>query len=141
MSKSIQHTVYYPHSPEAVWEYLTQPELIAQWLMPNDFKPVAGHAFQFRHGPMPDYNLDGIVYCEVLEIVPFQKLSYSWKAGPGNGKIIFDSVVTFTLAEKDNGTELTLRHDGFTNELASLFTIMDAGWSKNIRKINELKQS
>ena len=138
MTKSIKHTVHYSHKPEAVWEYLTKSDLIAQWLMPNDFKPVVGCEFQFRHSNMPDHGLDGIVYCKVLEMIPFKKLSYSWKAGPGNQKITLDSVVIITLTEKDNGTELTLQHNGFTDVNNSVFAIMDAGWLKNIRKINEL---
>ncbi len=138
MSKSIKHTVHYSHKSKDVWEYLTKPELIAQWLMPNDFKPIVGNEFQFRHSCLPEYNLDGIVYCKVLEIIPYKKLSYSWKAGPGEGKISLDSIVTITLIEKDNGTELTLQHDGFTSLNNSVFAIMDAGWLKNIKKINEL---
>jgi len=136
MSKSIKHTIHYSHKAEAVWEYLTKSELIAQWLMPNDFKPVVGSEFQFRHACLPEYNLDGIVYCKVLEIIPFKKLSYSWKAGSGNGSIILDSLVTITLTEKGNGTEMTLQHDGFTSLNNSLFSIMDQGWLKNIQKIN-----
>jgi hypothetical protein len=47
-----------------------------------------------------------------------------------------DSVVTITLAEKDNGTELTLQHDGFTSVNESVFAIMDNGWLQNIKKIS-----
>jgi uncharacterized protein YndB with AHSA1/START domain len=30
-----------PHPPEKVWRALTQGPLIEEWLMKNDFKPVA----------------------------------------------------------------------------------------------------
>jgi uncharacterized protein YndB with AHSA1/START domain len=138
MTKSIKHSVHYSHKPKAVWEYLTKSELIAQWLMPNDFKPIIGCEFQFRHSALPNFNLDGIVYCKVLEMIPYKKLSYSWKAGPGEGKISLDSIVTITLIEKDSGTEMTLQHDGFTSVNDSLFAIMDQGWLSNIKKINKL---
>jgi uncharacterized protein YndB with AHSA1/START domain len=64
-----------PHSAEKVWRMLTQAESLAQWLMPNDFKPAVGHKFTFRTKPMGDW--DGVVRCEVLEIRPLQLLRYS----------------------------------------------------------------
>lgn len=136
MSKSINHTLFYPQKPELVWEYLTTPALMAQWLMQTDFEPVLGHEFTFRTGPLPKFDFDGIVYCKVLEITPPRKLVYSWKGGPGDGKITMDSIVTWNLTEKDNGTELTLDHNGFkvlTN--LALFDGMNAGWLANMKKI------
>ena len=35
-----------PHPPEKIWRALTQPHLIEEWLMKNDFKPVVGPRFQ-----------------------------------------------------------------------------------------------
>ena len=37
-----------PHPPEKIWRALTQPHLIEEWLMKNDFKPVVGHHFNLR---------------------------------------------------------------------------------------------
>ena len=37
-----------PHPPEKIWRALTQPHLIEEWLMANDFKPVVGHSFNLR---------------------------------------------------------------------------------------------
>ena len=31
-----------PHPPAKIWRALTQPHLIEEWLMKNDFKPVVG---------------------------------------------------------------------------------------------------
>jgi len=135
MTKSIHHKFFFPHPAEVVWEYLTKAELISQWLMENDFLPIIGHDFQFRTKPLPNLNLDGIFYCKVLEIIPFKKLSYSWKSGPGNGKITLDSLVVWTLQAKDNGTELFLEHSGFKEANFTLYSIMDEGWLKNIQKI------
>ena len=53
MAARIHHQLFFPHPPQAVWEYLTNTQLMEQWLMPNDFKPVAGHEFTFRIKPMP----------------------------------------------------------------------------------------
>jgi uncharacterized protein YndB with AHSA1/START domain len=139
MNKSIQQQIFYTHPPKAVWAYLTQPELMVQWLMPNDFHPILGYDFQFTTKPIPSLDLDGIFYCKVLEIVPYKKLSYSWKGGPGDGKISLDSIVVWTLVEKNNGTELQLVHSGFKEiENYSIFMGMTDGWLKNMEKIATL---
>jgi uncharacterized protein YndB with AHSA1/START domain len=115
MQKEINHKWFFQQSPNEVWDYLTKPELIEQWLMKNDFLPIIGHKFQFRHAPSsPISENEKIHYCEVLEIVPLQKLSYSWKVGKGDGERTIDSIVVWTLSEKNGGTELHLLHNGFT---------------------------
>ena len=142
MSDNIKHQFFFPHQPEIVWEYLTRADLMALWLMPNDFLPVLGHDFQFRIKPMPQLDFDGIVYCKVLEIVPPRTLSYSWKSGPGNGKIELDSIVIWKLIPKDNGTELSLEHTGFKGfDNLGMFSAMNEGWLKNIQKIAALIKS
>jgi uncharacterized protein YndB with AHSA1/START domain len=62
--------VDYPleHPPQEVWRLLTDPRLLAMWLMPNDIVPAVGHKFNFRTKPMGDW--DGVVDCEVLECSP-----------------------------------------------------------------------
>ncbi|MDB5017279.1 MAG: hypothetical protein JWQ84_2111 [Mucilaginibacter sp.] len=136
MKKSIEHQFFFPHPPEAVWEYLTKPELMEQWLMKNDFQPIVGVDFQFRTNPIPGLDFDGIFYCKVLEIVPFKKLSYSWKSGPGEGEITLDSVVVWKLQPTDKGTELFLEHSGFAKkENLNFYNGLTDGWLKNIHKI------
>jgi uncharacterized protein YndB with AHSA1/START domain len=138
MTKSIKHQLFFPHPPEAVWEYLTNAELMELWLMKNDFQPITGHDFQFRINPVPSLDFDGIVYCKVLEIVPFKRLSYSWKLGPGDGTINVDSVVRWELQPKDKGTELLLDHGDFAiMKNIGIFNAMDKGWLENMHKIAE----
>lgn len=139
MTKSIQHRIFYPHAPEVVWDYLTKADLMKQWLMPNDFEPILGYDFQFKTNPIPSMDFDGIFYCKVVEIVPFQRLSYSMKGGPGEGKISLDSIVNWKLQPKDNGTELSLEHNGFKElENFAIFNGMNEGWLKNMQKIAKL---
>ena len=68
-----------PHAPEVIWKTLTTAELIGRWLMPNDFEAVVGKKFNFKAKPMGDW--DGVVSCEVLEIIENRRLVYSWKGG------------------------------------------------------------
>ncbi len=136
MTESIKHQFFFPHPAEAVWAYLTNTELMELWLMKNDFQPVIGHNFQFRTNPVPSLNFSGIFYCKVLDIVPFKKLSYSWKCGPEDGSTSIDSIVFWTLQPRDQGTDLFLEHSGFTvMENFALYHSMIDGWLKNIHKI------
>lgn len=136
MQKEIKHTWYFNQSPEEVWEYLTKPELIEQWLMKTDFQPVKGHKFQFTFVPKSDSKYDGIVNCEVLEITPFKKLSYSWNGGTLDKSRKFISTVNWTLVPKDTGTELQLQHDGFTM-LEDILTHTN-GWISCLKRFEEL---
>jgi uncharacterized protein YndB with AHSA1/START domain len=139
MSRTISHKFFFPHPPESVWDYLTKPELMEQWLMKNDFQPIVGMDFQFRTSPIPSLDFDGIFYCKVMEIVPLKKLSYSWKSGPGEGKITLDSVVTWTLRPKDKGTELFLEHTGFAkDENLDFYNGLMHGWVEKLNNIEKL---
>lgn len=127
----IRHLVTISQPPEMVWDYLTNPELLANWLMPNDFKPIVGHKFQFVAKPKLKFGFDGTIYCEVLEIVPFRKLVYSWKGGLSKENPSLDSTVTWTLTPVNNGTVLTLEHTGFKGLKNYLtYIIMSNGWAK-----------
>jgi uncharacterized protein YndB with AHSA1/START domain len=131
-----------PHKPEAVWKTLTTGTLIAQWLMPNDFEPVVGKRFTFKTKPMGGW--DGMVRCEVLEIVPNERLVYSWKGGADDSLKFakLDSVVTWTLTPADGGTLLKLVHSGFRppeNDFA--FEAMSPGWSRVMNSIDRITVS
>jgi uncharacterized protein YndB with AHSA1/START domain len=133
MKNVIQHNWFFEQAPETVWEYLTRSELMAQWLMENDFQPVVGHQFMFRSKAYPPIGFDGNVFCQVLDLVPAKKLSYSWKFGPKPGEITVDSIVTWNLISKDRGTELRLEHRSVSGEMyLPAYNAMNEGWKKNI---------
>src|SRR5690349_18105666 len=111
MQKEIKQTWYFNQPPHEVWDYLTKPELIEQWLAKTDFKPVAGHTFRFANSCETDDNKPHYTYCQVLEIMPHKLLSYSWRKGTNENEITVDSVVTWRLIAKNGGTELQLEHN------------------------------
>lgn len=120
-------------SPRMVWRALTDSELLSAWLSPNDFRAEVGHRFTFRSEPTPGW--DGIVYCEVLEIVPERRIVYSWRGGShdlaGNGEQL-DTVVTWTLVPTQaGGTRLLLEHSGFDGENFA-YKAMAHGWRGKI---------
>jgi len=118
-----------PYPPEKVWRALTEPQLLAAWLMPNDIKAEVGHRFTFRAAPVPGW--DGIVHCEVLVVEPCRRLRYSWRGGSDKNKEYgarLDTVATWTLTPTAvGGTRLRLDHDGFPLE-SFAFTAMNQGW-------------
>ena len=94
------------HPPEKVWRALTDPALLAEWLLPViDLKLEPGAAFTFKTQPYPGW--DGTVNCRLLEIEPLRKLSYAWTVP------FLDTVVTFTLTPTASGTHLSLLQSGF----------------------------
>jgi len=137
MQKEIKQTWFFKQSPQEVWEYLTKPELIEQWLMKNDFQPVVGHKFRFTFITKNEYA--GIVDCEVVEVKPFTKLSYSWNGKTKDGSRTFNSMVVWTLIAKNNGTELQLQHNGFTM-LEDILT-HTSGWNTCLKRFEELINS
>ena len=133
MEKEIKHTWFFDQSPQAVWEYLTKPELLEQWLMKTDFQPIVGHKFHF----IGECNNDdkAVAHCEVLEIKPYTHLSYSWQTNSIKDNKPYTSKVVWTLTPKDNGTEMQLVHNGFT-VLEDIIAHND-GWTRIGNKIAE----
>lgn len=74
MQREIKHQFTFPQPKEVVWDHLTTTELLAQWLMPNDFQPIVGHKFTLQTKPKTKFAFDGIIYCEVIEIIPYKNL-------------------------------------------------------------------
>ncbi|MDX8451772.1 SRPBCC domain-containing protein [Mesorhizobium sp. VK9D] len=111
--------------PEKVWRALTEPELLAAWMMPNDMKAQAGRRFAFA-------GLDAPIECEVIEAEPGKLLRYSWREQPSAEDAdhlpTFDSVVTFTLARTiSGGTHLSIVHEGFVAVAEPVLAIAGAG--------------
>lgn len=114
-----------PYPPEKIWRALTQPQLIEEWLMKNDFEPVVDHRFTFR----ADW---GSVDCQVLALEPNKTLSYSWVAyGLG-------SVVTWTLIPTSTGTQLRMEHSGFRSEEDAAYKGAVYGWKAFINKLEQV---
>jgi uncharacterized protein YndB with AHSA1/START domain len=135
MDNEIKKTWFFKQTPQEVWEYLTKPDLIEQWLMKNNFKPTLGHKFQFTFAAKEGSKYAGVVNCEVTDIKPCSKLSYTWDGSTTDGRV-FNSEVEWTLQPKDNGTELQLSHEGFT----VLEDVLNhsGGWDSCLKKIENL---
>jgi uncharacterized protein YndB with AHSA1/START domain len=107
-----------------VWRALTDPVLLAEWLLPVvdqklQLEPRA--AFTFKTQPYPGW--DGTVNCQLLEIEAQRKLSYTWVVGE-----MLDTVVTFALTPTESGTHLSLVQSGFKADQKQNFGGARYGW-------------
>jgi uncharacterized protein YndB with AHSA1/START domain len=109
-----------PYPPEKIWRALTQPHLIEEWLMKNDFNPLVGHRFNLRRTPKPDVNI--VVDCQVLVVEPNKTLSYTWSA------FDLESVVTWTLTPTSAGTHLRMEQSGFRPDQKLAYGGARGGW-------------
>jgi uncharacterized protein YndB with AHSA1/START domain len=131
----------FPHAPEKIWKTLTTGELIGRWLMePTGFEPVEGRHFTFKTTPAGGW--DGIIHCQVLEVMPNERLVYAWKGGHegnvGYGSRL-DTVVMWILSRVENGTRLRLVHSGFvTPKNDSAFKSMGGAWKKVVQSIGAI---
>ena len=113
------------HPPEKIWRALTQPQLIEEWLMKNDFKPVVGHGFNFR----ADW---GAVDCQVLAVEPNKTVSYTW------GAYGLESVVTWTLTPTSAGTRLRMEQSGFRPDQQQAYQGAKYGWQKFFANLEQV---
>src|SRR5882672_10847012 len=116
------------HSPEKVWRALTDPVLLAEWLLPVvNLELERGAAFTFKTQPYPGW--DGTVNCRFLEIEAQRVLSYTWVVGD-----LLNTVVTFTLTPTASGKRLSLVQSGFMPDQKQNFAGARYGWTMMGRK-------
>jgi uncharacterized protein YndB with AHSA1/START domain len=114
-----------PYPPEKIWRALTQPQLIAEWLMKNDFRPVVDHRFSLS----ADW---GAVDCQVMAVEPNKTLSYTW------GAYGLESVVTWTLTATGAGTHLRMEQSGFRPDQQQAYHGAKAGWPRFFANLEQV---
>ncbi len=132
----------FPHTPETIWATLIRPDLMARWLKmtPVGFEPVVGNRFTYQTSAAGEW--DGLIQCEVTDVVPYRRLAYGWRGGhaanSGYGSLL-DTVVTLTLEPVEGGTRLRVVHSGFDlprNETA--YRNMSGGWAGVVARIGAI---
>ena len=114
-----------PYPPEKIWRALTQPHLIEEWLMKNDFQPVVDHSFKLSG----DW---GTVDCLVLEVEASKSLSYTWAA------FGLESVVTWTLTPTSTGTLLRMEQSGFKPDQQQFYNGAQASWPQFVAALEQV---
>src|SRR5687768_17101027 len=130
-SESVSFDIDLHHAPEKVWRTLTDPILLAEWLLPViDLKLERGAAFTFKAQPQPGW--DDTVNCRFVEIEAQRKISWTWVVGD------IDTVVTFTLTPTASGTRLSLVQSGFKPDQKKNFGGARYGWKMMGAKLVDL---
>jgi uncharacterized protein YndB with AHSA1/START domain len=119
----VEREIAFP--PEKIWRALTQPHLIQEWLMKNDFKPVPDHRFKLS----AEW---GSVDCRVLEIEPNRTLSYTWDAYG------LESTVTWTLTPAGSGTHLRMEQAGFRPDQEQAYQGAKFGWQRFFENLEQV---
>ena len=122
----------FSHAPDKLWRALTQPHLIEEWLMKNDFSPVVGHRFNLRG------EWGGVLDCEVLVIEPNKTLSYTWDFAHEDAAFNLKSVVTFTLIPTSVGTHLRMEQSGFQPNQKQALGGAKYGWQQFFSKLEQV---
>jgi uncharacterized protein YndB with AHSA1/START domain len=126
------------HPPEKVWRALTEGDLLACWIMPNDFRPAAGHRFAFRTEASAYWN--GVVQCEVLEVEPPHRLVLRWGDGTPEGGQVATTVV-FTLAAEAGGVRLRMEQSGFGPNQENNRRGAEFGWVKMMDGLEQVLEA
>ena len=126
----VEREISYP--PEKLWRALTQPHLIAEWLMKNDFQPVVGHSFNLSG------DWGGVLDCKVLTVEPNKTLSYTWNFAHDDAAYNLESVVTFTLTPTSAGTHLRMEQSGFRPDQKQAYGGAHAGWRQFFANLEQV---
>jgi uncharacterized protein YndB with AHSA1/START domain len=120
------------HPPEKLWRALTQPHLIEEWLMKNDFEPSVGHRFNLRG------DWGGVLDCEVLTVEANRTLSYTWNFAHDDAAFDLKSVVTFRLTPTNTGTHLRMEQTGFRPGQKQAYGGARVGWQQFLAKLDQV---
>ena len=127
MSNTLTKTIILAAPREKVWEYLTQPELLAKWFHAPKAAITEGQKlemFGVKSG-------DKLIWGDVRQARAPEYLEYTFTVGPMGDAV---SVVKWTLESVDAGTKLTLVHEGMPAgaDAAGLLMAIDKGWDEHM---------
>lgn len=115
---------------EKVWQAIIDNKEMKEWYFDlEEFKAEPGFEFQFTGGTETNTYLH---LCKVIEVIPQQKLTYSWRYDGYEGK----SIVNFELFPDGDKTWLKLTHEGLqtfpANNPDFAKANFEAGWTEII---------
>jgi uncharacterized protein YndB with AHSA1/START domain len=125
---------FYPVSPAVVWEALTNPAALMEWLMPNNFRAEVGACFEFMTDPTPVCG-SGVTRCQVVELVPQTRMTWKWLRDAEAGRPAHPPMtVTWTLIPERAGTRLVLEQTGLEGQGWLIGVLMSIGWTMMLRR-------
>jgi len=113
-----------------VWDAISLAEEISAWFIKADFKAEAGYKYTFTHDQT-------VINGEVLKANPVYELVYTWVV---SGTEV-ETVVSWKLEEKNEGTFLTLEHSGISNypgeTAVMMFNNFKGGWNSCVENLDK----
>ncbi len=111
-----------------VWAAITEEDLMKLWYFDlKEFKAEVGFVFEFTG--VTEEGTEYLHCCEIIEIIPEQKLSHTWCYVGYEGT----SYLTFELSDEGEQTKLVLTHSGIETFPAEVkdfaFHNFEKGWN------------
>lgn len=74
----------------------------------------------------------------MLEIIPCQRLVYSWNASGDQAADGLKTIVTWTLTQGENGTRVRMEQSGFRPQDEAGYRGMGGGWPRVLGRLEEV---
>jgi uncharacterized protein YndB with AHSA1/START domain len=120
-----------------VYRALTDASELVRWFpseATSDARPGGAYDYKFLFA---DTSRNHQTVGQYRETTPNKAVSYSWPAGHAN----IPTEVAFSLAEAGSGTEVTLRHTGWTADTAESMKEHDMGWGFFLQNLKSYLES
>lgn len=126
----LQKTIFLRANPETVWDYLTQPDKLAEWFHKPERPLAAGQKLEMFGTTSGDL----LIWGDVRVAQAPEYLEYSFTIKPLGEAV---SVVKWTLTPVSGGTRLELLHEGLPQTVAAfdLILALDNGWDEHFGKL------
>ncbi len=131
MTKAVlQKTIYLRATPDTVWEYLTEPDRLAEWFHKPQRTLAAGQKLEMFGTTSGDL----LIWGEVRAARRPEYLEYTFTVKPMGDAV---SVVKWTLEPVEGGTRLNLVHEGLPQgaDAFGLILALDNGWDEHFGKM------
>jgi uncharacterized protein YndB with AHSA1/START domain len=133
-SDSIQKSIEVVVTPESVFRAISDEKELQKWWVdiPKLEQSVGGAVlFRFLKENSKMLEKDFVIEGKILEIIPNQKLSYTWK--PVDDHNYPDTIVTWIIDSIHNKTKVTVMDSGLEN--AKDYSQLNEGWAYFTNKL------
>ncbi|MBV1897167.1 MAG: SRPBCC domain-containing protein [Rhodobacteraceae bacterium] len=127
---TIQKSIFLNATPEQVWDYLTEPEMMGIWFHKPKTPLREGEKLEMFGAESGDKLIWGVVNVARKP----EYLEYTFTIKPMGDAT---SLVKWTLEEVPGGTRLSLQHSGLPQgaEAFGLTLALDKGWDDHIARM------
>ncbi len=131
---TITKTIFLAAPPQAVWQYLTEKNKLKTWFHPAESDLAVGKDYALIREDQP--GSERLCWGKVLSMTPPHSMVWTFTVAPLNGAM---TTVTWTLEAIDDGTRLTLVHEGVSDAMGDtalgLIFALDPGWDEHFGRL------